>query len=94
MLLILYRRAPESRIGNDIMKLKSSRARRVVTAAFTAMMTIAASGPTFASGDATRGENLYRTCMACHSPDKNGIGPRHDGVFGSKAGSVAGSSSS
>jgi cytochrome c len=28
--------------------------------------------------------------MACHSPDKNGVGPRHNGVFGSKAGSVAG----
>src|SRR5215510_4447458 len=82
------RRYPGS--GINIMMLKSSRARRLITAAFTATTTIAASGPTFASGDAVRGENLYRTCMACHSPYKNGVGPRHNGVFGSKAGSVAG----
>ena len=84
------------------MKLKSSRVQRAVVACFdgfggvgviaalTATVTIAASGSGFASGNAVHGESLYRICMACHSSDKNSIGPMHDGVFGSKAGSVKG----
>ena len=44
--------------------------------------------PSFASGDAAHGATIYRECMICHSLDKNGIGPRHRGVFGRKAGSV------
>ena len=43
-----------------------------------------------AAGDATRGEALYRDCQACHSFDKNQIGPMHRGVFGRMAGSVPG----
>jgi cytochrome c len=42
-----------------------------------------------AAGDAAHGEVVYRQCMVCHSLDRNGIGPRHRGVFGRKAGSVA-----
>jgi cytochrome c len=43
-----------------------------------------------AAGDAINGEKLYQTrCMACHSLDENEMGPRHHGVFGRKAGSVA-----
>jgi cytochrome c len=60
--------------------------RIIATASVT--MLIAASGMSFASGDPARGENIYRTCLACHSADKNGIGPMHNGVFGSTAGSV------
>jgi cytochrome c len=44
--------------------------------------------PSFASGDAAHGATVYHECMICHSLDKNGIGPRHRGVFGRKAGSV------
>ena len=44
--------------------------------------------PSFASGDAAHGATIYRECMICHSLDKNGIAPRHRGVFGRKAGSV------
>lgn len=43
-----------------------------------------------AAGDAARGEALYRDCQACHSFDKNQIGPMHRGVFGRTAGSVPG----
>ena len=57
-------------------------------ATLSAIMLIAASGMSFASGDPVRGENIYRNCMACHSADKNGIGPMHNGVFGGTAGSV------
>jgi len=36
-----------------------------------------------------QGEKLYdRRCGGCHSLDNNRIGPRHRGVYGSKAGSV------
>jgi cytochrome c len=43
------------------------------------------------AGDAARGEAIYHsTCMACHSLDKNGIGPMHRDVFGRKAGAVEG----
>jgi len=43
-----------------------------------------------AAGDAARGEALYRDCQACHSFDRNQIGPMHRGVFGRTAGSVPG----
>ncbi|TNE41275.1 MAG: c-type cytochrome [Alphaproteobacteria bacterium] len=37
-----------------------------------------------------RGEKLYvRRCGGCHSLDRNRTGPRHRGVYGRKAGSVA-----
>jgi len=42
-----------------------------------------------AAGDADRGEALYQGCQDCHSLDKNDVGPRHRGVFGRKAGSIA-----
>lgn len=42
-----------------------------------------------AAGDAARGAKVYQDCMLCHSLDRNEIGPRHRGVFGRKAGSLA-----
>lgn len=37
----------------------------------------------------TEAEALYgRRCGGCHSLDRNRIGPRHDAVFGSKAGTA------
>jgi cytochrome c len=47
--------------------------------------------PCYAIGDPIRGEKLYEeSCKACHSLDRNGIGPRHRGVFGRSAGAVQG----
>jgi cytochrome c len=41
--------------------------------------------------DAQRGEALYDSrCTACHSLDHSRIGPAHRGVFGRRAGRVAG----
>jgi len=40
-------------------------------------------------GDATRGKALYQACSACHSIDENDVGPKHRGVVGRRAGSVA-----
>lgn len=50
---------------------------------------LAHSGTGFAAGDPVHGERIYRQCMACHTLDKNAIGPKHRGVFGRQAGSVA-----
>jgi len=47
-----------------------------------------ASPPTLV-GDPVRGEALYQACTACHSVDENDLGPKHRGVFGRRAGSVA-----
>jgi cytochrome c len=41
------------------------------------------------AGDAAHGKELYQGCNACHSIDDNDIGPRHRGVVGRKAGSLA-----
>jgi cytochrome c len=54
-----------------------------------AMLLISYSAEGSAPGDPVRGETIYRDCMACHSLDKNGMAPKHRGVFGSKAGMVA-----
>ncbi len=43
-----------------------------------------------AAPNADRGAQLYQSCEDCHSLDSNDVGPRHRGVFGRKAGSVAG----
>ena len=41
------------------------------------------------SGDPARGQALYQACSGCHSIDEDDIGPRHRGVVGRRAGSVA-----
>jgi cytochrome c len=56
----------------------------------TLLAAIAMAASAEAAGDAARGEALYRDCQACHSFDKNQIGPMHRGVFGRTAGSVPG----
>lgn len=43
-----------------------------------------------AAPNADRGAQLYQSCEDCHSLDSNDVGPKHRGVFGRKAGSVAG----
>jgi cytochrome c len=42
----------------------------------------------FATGDAAHGAQVYKTCGICHAFDKNGVGPKHAGVFGRTAGTV------
>ena len=41
------------------------------------------------AGDPIRGKALYQGCSACHSVDDNDLGPKHRGVVGRRAGSVA-----
>ncbi|MDQ2733775.1 MAG: c-type cytochrome [Pseudomonadota bacterium] len=45
--------------------------------------------PAVTGGDAAHGKTLYQACAACHSVDQNDIGPRHRGVVGRPAGSLA-----
>ena len=59
----------------------------IATGVFIAGGSLAAMGST--AGDAVRGETLYQACQACHSIDENDLGPRHRGVVGRRAGSVA-----
>jgi cytochrome c len=47
--------------------------------------------PTPPPGSPARGAEIYEShCGACHSLNANRVGPMHRGVFGRKAGSVAG----
>jgi cytochrome c len=41
------------------------------------------------TGDPTRGEQIYKRCQGCHSIASNRVGPRHQGLFGRQAGSLA-----
>jgi cytochrome c len=41
------------------------------------------------TGDPAHGKTLYQACQACHSIDDNDLGPKHRGVVGRRAGSVA-----
>jgi cytochrome c len=50
-----------------------------------------ASGSAHAQGaDTKKGEEVYSRCLACHALASDRTGPRHCGLFGRRAGSVAG----
>ena len=49
--------------------------------------------PVSASGDATRGEQVFKKCRSCHQVGpsaKNSVGPVLNGIFGRRAGTVEG----
>jgi cytochrome c len=48
-----------------------------------------APAPGAIAGDPLRGKSLYQGCESCHSLNENDVGPKHRGVVGRKAGSVA-----
>ncbi len=43
-----------------------------------------------AIADPAHGAQIYQRCQLCHSIDHDLVGPRHLGLFGRKAGSIAG----
>lgn len=59
---------------------------------------LAAAGPPAPPGapaapgadDVASGQAIYERCGACHSLDRDRVGPRHCGLFGRRAGSVPG----
>ena len=55
-----------------------------------ALSAVAQAAPAPLKGDAARGKQVFgRRCSGCHTLIRNGEGPRHLRVFGSRAGSVA-----
>ena len=57
-----------------------------------ALIIICAAAPTLAAGDPAAGQKVFNKCKTCHEADqpKNKVGPNLVGLFGRKAGSVAG----
>jgi cytochrome c len=62
--------------------------RRFALAAALAFTAGAAAAAT--QGDPKAGEAIYARCLACHALAYDRVGPRHCGLFGRHAGSVAG----
>lgn len=63
---------------------------RITFLVFSAVVAASGTEATAAGGDPLRGQTVYARCAGCHSIDQNRIGPKHRGVVGAKAGSVAG----
>lgn len=73
--------------GDTMSRLRLSFAATALAAALSAG---AQAAPVPPKGDPTRGKQVYgRRCSGCHTLIRNGEGPRHLRVFGSRAGSVA-----
>jgi cytochrome c len=53
---------------------------------------LAFTGSALADGNADKGKRVFNLCKACHRLEagKNGVGPSLHGLFGRKAGTVAG----
>lgn len=51
---------------------------------------LAAASPALPPGDPARGEAIHERCLACHALAYDRTGPRHCGLLGRRAGSVAG----
>src|SRR5512134_1434226 len=65
--------------------------RRLTPIAAGVFVALAALSTTAAvNADAVRGERIYERCAACHSLDRDRTGPKHCGLFGRRAGSLAG----
>jgi cytochrome c len=59
---------------------------------FVALLAVAGTGEARAQ-DAAAGEKVFAVCRACHQVGetaKNGVGPSLNGLFGRKAGTIAG----
>ncbi|WP_436643400.1 c-type cytochrome [Microbaculum sp. FT89] len=66
---------------------------RIVAPLIVAAAVALANGPSFAEGDPSEGEALFRSCKACHQIGAgalNGVGPHLDALFGRTAGSLDG----
>jgi cytochrome c len=63
--------------------------RQLLAAAAVSLAAAAALAADLPTGDPSRGKALYQGCAACHSVDENDLGPRHRGVVGRPAGSIA-----
>jgi cytochrome c len=70
--------------------------RTVAALAFLTSVGLLAAGPIGAGvgppppTDFEKGREIYERCAACHSLERDRVGPRHCGLFGRRAGSVPG----
>lgn len=72
-------------------KPKLTRTRKVGLALFGAMCFLKCLDVMATEGRAIQGEKTYQArCAGCHSVLADGVGPRHAGVFGRRAGQVSG----
>ncbi|HXP75288.1 MAG TPA: cytochrome c family protein [Stellaceae bacterium] len=55
-----------------------------------AVSAVFAASANAATGDSAHGAQIYQRCQLCHSIEHDLVGPRHLGLFGRKAGSIAG----
>jgi cytochrome c len=69
-------------------RLVTRRSRAARRLALLAMLAIAYPSQSFASGDPVHGQQVYKVCAACHAIEKNGAGPKHQGILGRTAGTV------
>jgi cytochrome c len=60
---------------------------RLLIAGLLALQTVPALA---ATASAARGKEIYGRCLACHALAYDRVGPRHCGLLGRRAGSVAG----
>ncbi len=74
-------------LAADLVQCQMGRVPLLFTPALAATPAPAAAPP---QGDPVLGQQLYQSCMGCHSLDENDVGPRHRGVVGRRAGSVPG----
>ena len=68
--------------------------KRWAAAASAVMVAVVVAGPAFAEGDAAKGQRVFNTqCRTCHKVEKDAtspVGPSLHGLFGRKAGTLAG----
>jgi len=64
--------------------------RFIAAAGVLAISTLVASVAHAATGDPVHGAQIYQRCQLCHSIEHDLVGPRHLGLFGRQAGSIAG----
>ncbi len=64
--------------------------RLLLASAVMLCLAVTANTPARAAPDVLRGEQVYTRCQACHALAYDRVGPRHCGLFGRRAGSVAG----
>jgi cytochrome c len=64
--------------------------RSLIVPGMLAVTILVASAAQAATGDPAHGAQIYQRCQLCHSIEHDLVGPRHLGLFGRKAGSIAG----
>jgi cytochrome c len=57
---------------------------------YMSILSYAATAQGTTTDEVSRGQSIYAKCLACHSPERHRTGPKHCGLIGRRAGSLAG----